>query len=160
MKAATVNEIRKELTQRDAKELQQLCAHLARYKKENKELLTYLLFEAHDEEGYIAGVKADIDEQFEGLQMSNVYFTKKGLRRILRILNKQIRYSGQEKTEVELRIAFCDHIIARKIPLRTSQLLTNLYSQQIKKIGIAVAKLPEDLQFDYEDSVQKLKSVL
>lgn len=160
MKAATVNEIRKELVQRDAKELQQLCALLARYKKENKELLTYLLFEAHDEEGYITGVKADIDEQFETLQMSNVYFTKKGLRRILRFLNKQIRYSGHEKTEVELRIAFCDHINSKKISLRSSQVLTNLYSQQVRKIESVLAKLPEDLQFDYEASLEKLKSVL
>ncbi|MEM9142481.1 MAG: hypothetical protein AAGA86_05795, partial [Bacteroidota bacterium] len=61
MKAATVAQLKKELQHRPPDELLQLCLRLARFKKENKELLTYLLFEAHDEAGYIALVKAETD---------------------------------------------------------------------------------------------------
>ena len=49
MKTATVKQIKDELSYKSANELKELCLHLSRFKKENKELLTYLLFEAHDE---------------------------------------------------------------------------------------------------------------
>ena len=46
MKAATLNELRKELQALSSKELVEICLRLAKYKKESKELLTYLIFEA------------------------------------------------------------------------------------------------------------------
>ena len=61
MKAVTVKEISEELVNLSPKELRDLCLRLARFKKENKELLTYLLFEATDEEMYIESVKKEID---------------------------------------------------------------------------------------------------
>jgi hypothetical protein len=64
MKAASINEIKKELGELDAKALRDICMRLAKYKKENKELLTYLLFEAHDEAGYVNAVKSEMDELF------------------------------------------------------------------------------------------------
>ena len=57
MKAATINELKQELLNEKPARLTELCIRLARFKKENKELLTYLLFEAHDINGYIASVK-------------------------------------------------------------------------------------------------------
>ncbi|MDO9156299.1 MAG: hypothetical protein Q7U17_05460, partial [Sediminibacterium sp.] len=56
MKAASVHEIKQALLSNSSKELAELCLRLAKFKKENKELLTYLLFEAHNEEAYIAEV--------------------------------------------------------------------------------------------------------
>mgnify|MGYP000642523159 CR=1 FL=1 len=50
MKAVTIKQLKDELSHKTANELKELCLHLARFKKENKELLTYLLFESHDEE--------------------------------------------------------------------------------------------------------------
>ena len=57
MKAASVNEIKQQLKEVNPVELIELCLRLARFKKENKELLTYLLFEADDLQAYIANVK-------------------------------------------------------------------------------------------------------
>ena len=65
MKAVPVVTIKKELQHLSSDELTELCLRLSRFKKENKELLTYLLFEADFEEGYIETVKLEIDEQFE-----------------------------------------------------------------------------------------------
>ena len=48
MKAAKVSEIKKDLKRKTQPELLDLCLHLAKFKKENKELLTYLLYEADD----------------------------------------------------------------------------------------------------------------
>ncbi len=62
MKAATINELKQELEHLSAAELKELCLRLAKFKKENKELLTYLLFEAHDTEAYSRSVKEEMDE--------------------------------------------------------------------------------------------------
>ena len=57
MKTTSVSEIKQELQNLTAKEITELCLRLARYKKENKELLAYLLFEAHDVDAYTERVK-------------------------------------------------------------------------------------------------------
>src|SRR6478609_255680 len=152
MKAASLNEIKKELNSLDLEVVQNLCMRLAKYKKENKELLTYLLFEAHDERSFVAGVKEEINDLFQDLP-TNTYYLKKTLRKILRHVNKQIKYSGIKETELELRVCFCTHVKDAKIPLQSSTVLFNLYQQQIKKIMTTLAKLPEDLQIDYQREI-------
>src|SRR6185503_11078344 len=91
MKASTINELKQELVNTPASTLVELCLRLARFKKENKELLTYLLFEAHDTAAYIKSVKQAMAEQFEDINKSNVYYIKKTLRKILRTAKKYIR---------------------------------------------------------------------
>lgn len=155
MKAASINDIKKELQTLDPKSLRELCMRLAKYKKENKELLTYLLYEADNEQSYISVVKETVDDMFVELpSRSNLYYVKKGLRKILRFLNKQIKYSGIKQTELELRIHFCSKIQEAKIPLRDGTVLYNLYQQQLKKIYAIVLKLPEDLQLDYQREIK------
>lgn len=156
MKAASLSEIKKELASLDERVLQELCLRLARYKKENKELLTYLLFEAHNEQAYVENVKEDLNEMFQELPASNTYLSKKVLRKILRFANKQIRYSGVELTELELRIHFCSKVKEVRIPLQSGTVLFNLYQQQLKKINTVLGKLPEDIQGDYERELAKL----
>jgi hypothetical protein len=157
MKAASLNEIRKELVNLDQAALTQLCVSLARYKKDNKELLSYLLFEAGNEDAYITEVKHDLDNLFDTLPKGNVYFIKKGMRKILRLLNKQIKYSGIPQTELDLRIYLCRKIRSAGIPLHHGTVLYNLYQQQIKKIHGVLSKLPEDLQFDYAGELEKIR---
>ena len=88
MKAVSVVTIKKELKHRSSEELTELCLRLSKFKKENKELLTYLLFESHDESGYIETVKAEIDEQFEGINTNSYFYIKKSVRKILRNIKK------------------------------------------------------------------------
>ncbi|MBX2897434.1 MAG: hypothetical protein KF763_18470 [Cyclobacteriaceae bacterium] len=157
MTAASLADIRKELQHTNADTLQALCLRLARYKKENKELLAYLLFEAHDEAGYIQQVKTEIDALFTEIAGHNLYLTKKILRKVLRYTNRQIKYSGLPKTELELRIYFCEKIMAERIPLSTGTVLFNLYQQQLKKIDSVLHKLPEDFQEDYSQSLTLIR---
>ena len=158
MKAVSINEIKKELTHLDSNTLQVLCMRMAKYKLENKELLTYLLFEAHNESAYINLVKTEIDQLFDTVPKGNVYYIKKSLRKILRITNRQVKYSGLPSTEVELRIYFCTRVLSAGIPLHQSQVLTNLFEQQVKKIETVIGKLPEDLQYDYHRDLESLKA--
>lgn len=161
MNAASLNEIKRELTALDGVALRDLCVRLARFKKENKELLSYLLFESHDEASFVNAVKGEIDEQFHSVPIgANSYFVKKSLRKILRIVNRQIRYSGKPETEVECRLHFCGKMREAKIPLHAGTVLFNLYQQQLKKIHAIAGKLPEDLQADYAreiEAVSKMK---
>ena len=53
MKVASVKDLKIELKQRSNDELIELCLQLSKFKKENKELLTYLLFESDHEDHYI-----------------------------------------------------------------------------------------------------------
>ena len=156
MKAASLNEIKKELIELESKTVQDLCMRLAKYKKENKELLTYLLFEAHDEAAFVNNVKAEMDELFRSLPSGNVYHIKKSLRKILRIVNKQIKYSGLKQTELELRLYFCSKIKEANVPLRSSTVLYNLNEGQVKKIKTVLTQLPEDLQYDYHRDIVSL----
>jgi hypothetical protein len=156
MKAATIHELKKELSTLNPNEVEELCMRLARFKKENKELLTYLLFEAHNESSYIQSVKEEIDKGFAEINQSNLYFVKKTLRKILRNANKFIRYSGSKTTATEVLIYYCKKLKESGIPYRKSQMILNIYEGQIKKIHGLVKGLHEDLQYDYLPELNKL----
>lgn len=156
MKAATVYELKKELGTRSPKELIELCLRLSKFKKENKELLTYLLYEAADEAAYIESVKREIDGQFELINKKNYYFVKKGVRKILRETKKYIRYSKKKPTEVELLLHFCLKLKNMSPSFSRNRVLSNIYERQISMIKKAVATLHEDLQYDYELELEAL----
>jgi len=156
MKAASLKELKTELQTLSPAKVLDLCFHLAKYKKDNKELLTYLLFEAHNEDFYIKEVKVQIDEQFENINISSLFLAKKTIRKVLRTTNKFIRYSGSKQTEVELLIYFCNKIKKSKLPLHDNTALGNLYQRQILKINKALATLHEDLQYDYSGKIKQL----
>ena len=159
MKTSSSSEIKKELLASDKNRIVELCLKLAKYKKENKELLSYLLFEADDEKKYIAGCKSEIDELFAAMNTSTMYLIRKSVRKILKLTNKYIKYSGLLQTELELRIYFCLRFKESGIQLHKSESLVNLYSNQVAKINTTLNKLHEDLQFDYAKEIQELSLV-
>ena len=156
MKTATVSEIKKELKQRSPEEIMELCLRLSRFKKENKELLTYLLFESEQEESYVKELKKAIDEQFENVNTKNFYLIKKSIRRILREVKKYIRYSPKKETEVELLIYFCGKLKNFKPSIKKNKTMVNLYERQILFIEKKIALLHEDLQYDYSLEIEDL----
>ncbi|HEY8690223.1 MAG TPA: hypothetical protein VIM07_13390 [Chitinophagaceae bacterium] len=156
MKSASISEIKQELTNIHPKELLELCLRVIKYKKDNKELINYLLFEAHDLSTYIENIKKEIDEQFLEINFSNLYFVKKSLRKILKITNKYIKYTASKEAEVELLIYFCEKIKLSGVKINKSAALANLYNNQIKKIKAVVETLHEDLQHDHNKVIEKL----
>ncbi|MGZ8537968.1 MAG: hypothetical protein ACXWV9_06860 [Flavisolibacter sp.] len=157
MKIASVNEIKEELGHLNQKDLVKLCLQLAKFKKENKELLTYLLFEAHDLQGYIMNVKSQMDEQFQDINSSSLYFAKKTLRKILKIANKYIRHTGSKEAEVEILIHYCRSLKDSGIPFKKSTALNNIYLGQIKKIRLSIAGLHEELAYEYLKQLNALE---
>lgn len=156
MKTASVAELKKKLGDMPPKVLKELCLRLVKYKKENKELLTYLLFSADDEEGYIQEIKEEMDMAFEEINSANLYWAKKSIRKILRLAAKYIKYSGNKQTEVEVLLYFCRKMLDSGIKFKSSTTLLNLYERQIIKINKALSTLHEDLQYDYASELEAL----
>jgi hypothetical protein len=156
MDTATISHIKKELKNLPPELIQEMVLRLAKYKKENKELLSYLLFEAHNESEYIRLVKEEIDEQFLSLNRSSFYLAKKTLRKVLRTTKKHIRFSGKKETEIELLLYFCKKIKASRLNYKSSKVVFNLYLNQIKRIQKVISMLHEDLQYDYREELEAL----
>lgn len=153
MKASTISTLKKELNTLPPGDVVDICMKLVKYKKENKELLSYLLFDANNELEYIRNIKEEIDLQYAEINFSHLYFAKKSIRKILKITNKYIRYSGNKQTEAELLIHFCTKLKKSGIAIKSSNSLNNLYSNQVRKVHLAIKALHEDLQHDYQEEM-------
>lgn len=159
MKTASLSELKKELQQLTPRDLAELCISLAKYKKDNKEFLGYLLFESHNKPAFIKEVKAMIDELFLELNsLSNLYYAKKTLRKILRIITKYCKYMGDKAHAAELHIYFLNKLKDSGLPIRKSQLIINMYEQQLKKINTLVNSLHEDLQADFRTEIENISA--
>jgi len=156
MKTSTIKELEQELGIRSPGELLELCLRLSKFKKENKELLTYLLFESYDEASYVEGIKRNIDNQFEEINRKSPYFFKKSIRKILNTTKKYARYSKQKQTEIDLLIYFCSKFENISPSIYRNKALHNLYTRQVEDIIKKVGLLHEDLQFDYQTELEKL----
>ena len=143
-----LQDIKKEVQHLSAEQLADLCLRLARYKKENKELLAYLLFEAHNEEAFIGQVKSEVGFEMSQLS-SHSYQATKTVRKILRLISKYVKFMVSKPAEIELMLNFC-HNYLQYINRNTSyKSLRMILLRQLTKTQANIKKLHEDLQFDY-----------
>lgn len=156
MKATSTNQIKKTLLELEPVELSTLVLRMAKYKKENKELLSYLLYESADEGQFIESVKSEIDEAFDTLVYSGSYKYTKQIRKILRLIQKPIKYSGLPATQVELLLHFTGKLKPIVEGRYASNVLMNIYIRQVKLIAVAMSKLHEDIQYDYKKQFEDL----
>ncbi|HEY8781382.1 MAG TPA: hypothetical protein VIM16_07210 [Mucilaginibacter sp.] len=143
-----LQDIKKELQHMSSLQIADLCIRLARYKKENKELLAYLLFEADNEQAFIEKIKAEAGFMFSQLPSQN-YMAAKYIRKILRLIGKYVKFIGSKEAEIELLLNFCYNYVQytdRRISYKPLRLIL---IRQVQKIKILITKLHEDLQFDY-----------
>ncbi|MEJ2114337.1 MAG: hypothetical protein P8X62_11855 [Flavobacteriaceae bacterium] len=157
MKSATVKQLKDELKHLSSDDLINLCLRLSRFKKENKELLTYLLFESHNESSYIQVIKNEMDDEFEMINTNSYFYIKKSVRKILRNVKKYIRYSLNKETEIELLLYFCKKLKGFSPSIDNNVSLTNIYLRQIQTIKKKLILLHEDLQYDYQIELNLLK---
>lgn len=153
--AISIKEIKNELAQKSKVDILEYCVRLSRFKKENKELLYFLLFQKDDLTAFIEQVNAETQAGFEALNTNSIYFIKKGVRKILRELNKKNRFALASEVESETLSYFCNCMNEYAIPMQKSTQLKNIYEAQLQKIEKSLDKLHPDLQYDLR---QKLKS--
>ena len=157
MKTASQKEIKTALELLPQPALLAVCLRLVKFKKENKELLNYLLFEESDESSYIDGVKNDINLAFGELNTKNMYIAKKNIRKIIRLAGRYTRYSSLKTTEITVLMHVCLKINQSGLELSKSVALTKIYASLIKKIKAAVTTLHEDLQYDYLKEMERIE---
>ncbi len=155
MKPATISELKRALEPLRREELLDACLRLAKFKVDNKALLTYLLLKSGDEAAYVDEVCAEIDEQLP----TNRIFHKKTLRKIIRTIDKCIRFSGEKETELQIRIHLCRQVIDRDLHWGQCRVSENMYLGQLKKIEKVLEKLHPDLQYDFRQQMHGLDRV-
>jgi hypothetical protein len=159
MKPATISEIKKALSVLTHQEISDLCLRLAKLRTENKELISYLVFNSDNPALFIQSVKLEIDHQFRQMNHSNIYLAKKTLRKVLRTVDKYIKFMGSKQIEAELLIYFCRTMKETGIPFHRYPVTENIYYRQIHKIEKALNTLHEDLQYDYGQEMEDLMSL-
>ncbi len=160
MQIASLAKLKKELKGRAHSEVLECCLRMAKYARNNKELLNYLLFEAYDEENYRQEIKSEIELEFAAVNTNTLYFAKKSIRKILRMATKFIKYSGSKQAQVEILICYCQEMRKLKLPYEESKVLVNLYERQLINIKKALNYLDEDLQFDYQSEMEEIDQPL
>jgi len=159
MKPVTVSNLKKELEQYSEQELIEICLKLAKFKVENKELLSYLLIDSNDEAEYVRAIKEEIDLEFSKVNQDSLYYVKKSTRKILRSIKKYIRYSKNKETEATILLHFCANWKQLKPSHRRSQQMINMYEQQLSMAKKAVSSLHEDLQYDFNQDLEQLDEI-
>ena len=156
MKAASLKEVKTELNHKTHSELLDICLRLSRFKKENKELLTYLLFEISNEEKYVESIQNAMDLEFDSINTDSYFYMRKSIRKILRLLKKYIRYSQSKETEVELLLYFSRRLQDFSPSIFDSKALANLYERNMDFVKKKILLLHEDLQYDYQQEIEEL----
>ncbi len=158
MKAVSIKTLKEELSYQSHKDMIGLCLRLSKFKKENKELLTYLLFESTNEDSYIKSIKEQIDNLFEKINRKSYFYIRKSMRKILTLTKKYIRYSQKKETEVELLLYYCTKLKNFIPSIKKSIRLQNVFDRQVVLIKKAISTLHEDLQYDYQLELEELLS--
>jgi hypothetical protein len=156
MKTAPIRDIKFELKNKSKEEITELCLLMTKFKKENKELLTYLLYERQNEAGYVQDIKLELDEQFQAINSGSYYFLNKGVRKVLRSCKKHIRYSKNKETEAEVLIYFCSKVKAVGEYYQHNASLVAIYDKQLEIVRKKVSSLHEDLQYDYNLMIEEV----
>lgn len=157
MKPASIKEIKEELQALNSPDLADLIMRLGKFKKENKELLTYLLLYKQDEQRYIAEIKESMHIMFTEVNIKASYITKKNLRKILRTTNRYIKYTPEKETEIELLFFFIEELNGLGINIPKIAALQKLHASVMSRIQKNILSLHEDLQYDYNRKFEELK---
>jgi hypothetical protein len=151
--------LKKELSGLERADLISICARLARHKKENKELLAYLLLDADDPILYAEKIKPLLDEPFDAPFYSSWAFAKR-LRKSLRIIAKYQRFTGSARGEAELLIYFLQKFQSDWRHQLHHATIQKIVFRSFDKIEKLIYKVDEDYRFDFEEPLQGLRQLL
>lgn len=155
MDTASIKQLKDTLSTLGREELTGLLLRMVKFKKENKELLTFLLFEADDLDAYVYEISQEIKDEFENYRLKTAYYKRKGCRRILRILKKYIKYAADKEVEVRLLLAYVS-MVAESKTFITDRVIQKIAFRQLLLAEKSIVKLHEDLQYEYKLELEEL----
>lgn len=150
MKAPTLNQIKKELETIAPDRVMSILLRLIKSKTENKELVSYILFDEADLSTYISDLRYEVEVQMTNLLKSPPYIQKRGLRKVLNYITRHAKYTGTKEAEVELLLFFCQQMNTLGLMRHPSRLIENIYVSQLNKINKKLPLVHEELQVDYQ----------
>lgn len=156
MHSASIDTIKTELKQLPPRQVLELLLRLARFKKENKELLTYILFESANESDYVEQVKKEIAEEMEEIDGLPGYQYKKQFRKIQRKINKPIKYMGNKSATAELYLHMVKMISEKKKTIYLATFLDKTVQQYIVKIEKLLPGIEDDLATDLRKKMKQI----
>jgi len=159
MKAATLNQIKKELEAIAPQKLMALTLRMIKYKAENKELISYLLFDEDDQAGYISDIKFEITELLISIKSMPPYLVKRTLRKALKLITKYSRYMGSKDAEAELLIHFCKIVFNEGISRYTYKAVLNMYLNTLVKVQKLLPFVHPELKNDFENEIIRLQKI-
>jgi hypothetical protein len=160
MKIPSLAVLKKELNQRNPDELIELVLQLSKLNRDNKAMVYFKLFEAGDDQLYLSLVKEDLEMAFQNSNLKNYYTSKKSAQAIRRLMNKNLKLTKNKETMIELITFFCEGLIEYGYLGFNHPVINNLYAIQVRKIERLIIGLHEDLQFDYQDTLQRLQKYI
>ena len=155
MDTASIKQLKDTLSTLGREELTGLLLRMVKFKKENKELLTFLLFEADDLDAYVYEISQEIRDEFENYRLKTAYYKRKGCRRILRMLKKYIKYAADKEVEVRLLLAYVS-MVAESKTFITDRVIQKIAFRQLLLAEKSIVKLHEDLQYEYKLELEEL----
>ncbi|MFZ6052133.1 hypothetical protein [Halocola ammonii] len=155
MKPESLTILKKELKKCSPEETQEIVLRLARAKKENKELLTYLLSYAEDAAEYADDMQEHLDLAFEDLS-HRPYFAAKTLRKVLREITKFKRFTKSDRYMVQLLLHFCERTVDHFGSSLRHQPTQGIIFRTMLKIRKALDKMHEDLQADFRPHFEEI----
>jgi hypothetical protein len=156
MKIPSLAVIKRELNQRNPGELIELVLQLSKLNRDNKALVYFKLFETGNDQLYLSMVREDLEMAFQNANLNNYYTSKKSAQAIRRIMNKNLKLTKNKETMIEVITFFCEGLIEYGYLEFNYPVINNLYAVQVRKIEKLIAGLHEDLQFDYQETLQRL----
>ncbi len=159
MKAASLIQIKKELETISPQKLMALSLRLIKFKTENKELISYLLFDEDDQSGYISDIKFEITALLADIKILPPYMVKRTFRKCIKLITKYAKYMGSKDAEAELLMHFCRTVNQHGISRYTYKAVLNMYWSTLLKVHKMLPSVHEDLRVDYENEIEQLQKI-
>jgi hypothetical protein len=158
MQLPSLAAIKKELNNLDSKELTDIIIELSKFTRDNKAYLYFKLFERDNPRLFVEMVQEELETEFQKANTKHYYVAKKSAQAIRRKLNKNLKLTKDKIIQIELISYFCVKLKAYGYLDFHHPVIDNLYNVQVGKIEKLVSGLHEDLQYDYQEMIQQLRS--
>jgi hypothetical protein len=150
-----LSDLKKELLELSKPELIQLCLRVAKLKRENKELLAYLIFDSEDPLFYAQKLKPEIKEVFKQ-PFQHAYYLTKSIRKAMRLITKYYRFTSNKQGETELLIYLVEEFYLSWRNEYRYQALGKVIYRCLEKAQSNLKKIDEDFRADFEDPINEL----
>ncbi len=103
-------------------------------------------------------VKDEVDQAFYSIRHLNTHQNKKVLQKIMRVLNKYKRFTQSKTFETEILLYICHSLQKSGLFLGLHTYAGLLLRKTVLKVEKLMESLHEDLRFDYEEDLRKVKA--